>query len=95
MLYAFTINSVRCRCIEYCVFPLQDLEEEIQKNSQILADNQNLNAQLKLKDTEIVQVCDCVFITLRQCACGYVELCAIAVMTLSHWLEFSTSGLRL
>jgi|UniRef100_A0A7S4GFA4 chromosome segregation ATPase len=34
----------------------QDLEEEIQKNSQILADNQNLNAQLKLKDTEIVQV---------------------------------------
>mmetsp|Transcript_49665 Transcript_49665/g.88748 ORF Transcript_49665/g.88748 Transcript_49665/m.88748 type:complete len:980 (-) Transcript_49665:310-3249(-) len=34
----------------------QDLEEEIQKNSQILADNQNLNAQLKIKDSEIVQV---------------------------------------
>eukprot|EP00668_Euglena_longa_P014033 GGOE01017999.1.p1 GENE.GGOE01017999.1~~GGOE01017999.1.p1 ORF type:complete len:995 (-),score=407.71 GGOE01017999.1:300-3284(-) len=34
----------------------QELEEEIQKNSQILADNQNLNAQMKLKDSEISQV---------------------------------------
>eukprot|EP01006_Ploeotia_vitrea_P033977 TRINITY_DN65677_c3_g1_i1.p1 TRINITY_DN65677_c3_g1~~TRINITY_DN65677_c3_g1_i1.p1 ORF type:complete len:997 (+),score=196.90 TRINITY_DN65677_c3_g1_i1:78-3068(+) len=34
----------------------QDLEEEIQKHTQILAENQNLNVQLKTKDTEISQI---------------------------------------
>ena len=48
---------------------LQDLEEEIQKNSQILADNQNLNAQLKIKDSEIVQV------GVPMCACAW-HVCA-------------------